>query len=539
MHTFTQAAMPLKLFGAVLVLTLIAAVAVAVALTAGPTQAQNATNTYTDPKPCGPGAETAFQPEPHEIDEGHYALFDAYWETELADSEKEGNYLHTNLCPPLVTQTTEPDPNDPSGEAMITVTTLSESNIDIHEAIFHVKNTHQATAVDGAADDSNGAQISLDEYPSLRSFVDAGDPVWWLRLDDPDTEAVETSNLTLGFSTRHLDAQYWDATDGQPPLRYQLEVERYPGHLTGHPHFLAYRAPKENNGAQAFVWSSAEAGISEMQMEPGTQLEDLQWVFTEAGTYEIWVKLVAYVRHPDPAPADWTPISEQVTETSEVKRYVFQVGDRLDEVEPPQFGVRLSVPENSPVGTDVGDLIAVFSEADDLEYVLSGEGYENFVLSPATNPHTVQIEVAEHATLDYETEDTYNLTLEVTNNIDHESNFDPTIDDALTVEIALEDEGPYVRASVDNATPAANGTVHFTAEVGELPLGALPNYDWSRKIGDGVWESVYLHGERRSAHWSTSEPGGTSHIYRAVVTYSGEHIGRLVSQEIHVTWSNP
>ena len=80
MHTITHAPMPLKLFGAVLALALIAAVAVAVTLTTGPAQAQTPDNAYADPQPCGPGAATAFMPEPHEVTTGHFALFDAYWE---------------------------------------------------------------------------------------------------------------------------------------------------------------------------------------------------------------------------------------------------------------------------------------------------------------------------------------------------------------------------------------------------------------------------------------------------------------------------
>ena len=99
-------------------------------------------NTYPDPQPCGPGAGTAFMEEPHEIQTGHYALFDAYWRippstggegTSTGGGETSGStstdgllgsgtagqggsgpdtttagvgVLHTNLCPPEVMQTT-------------------------------------------------------------------------------------------------------------------------------------------------------------------------------------------------------------------------------------------------------------------------------------------------------------------------------------------------------------------------------------------------------------------------------------------------
>lgn len=69
----------------------------------GGVQAQSPGNAYDDPQPCGPGADTAFQPEPHEITSGHFALFDAYWRFPDADPDhrvEDTNYLHTNLCPP-------------------------------------------------------------------------------------------------------------------------------------------------------------------------------------------------------------------------------------------------------------------------------------------------------------------------------------------------------------------------------------------------------------------------------------------------------
>ena len=68
MNSFTNASIPLKLFGVVLALALVAVAALVVT----PTQAQSPDNDYTDPQPCGPGAGDAFMEEPHEITEGHF-----------------------------------------------------------------------------------------------------------------------------------------------------------------------------------------------------------------------------------------------------------------------------------------------------------------------------------------------------------------------------------------------------------------------------------------------------------------------------------
>ncbi|MCY3692289.1 MAG: hypothetical protein OXH30_09860 [Chloroflexi bacterium] len=484
MSTVTNASIPLRLFGAALVLAIIAAIALTVTLTAGPTQAQNATNTYDDPQPCGPAAETAYQPEPHEITEGHFALFDAYWQWTSDENLDNTGVLHTNTCPPLVSETENDD-----GE---TVTNLTASGIDIDEAIFHVLDDHKATVVASASENPSGVEISTAEYVKLGNYAAAGSQVWWLRLDDPDTTTVdETSSLSLGFSTKRLEDQFWgDAEDNGPPLRYKYELQRHPGIApTEHPHFLAYRAPgvyqdgEESKGVE-LVWDSARADVEDLMMEPG-EIENLQWVFTKPGTYVLSVHLQGWVRkaRPDGAGRDWLPISGNTTETSEVKRYVIQVGNELDENEPPVFGLNLTVPENSPADTLVGAPVPIYeADADTLYYTLSGDGHEHFVLEPTTNPHAVQIKVAAGANLDYETKSIYKLTLSVTDRIDHESNPDPTtIDDTLEVRIALEDEPPSLTLSPTDINPQLGESVTVSATVTEAPSGSTPVLTWYEK----------------------------------------------------------
>ena len=492
MHTITNASIPLKLFGAILALALLAAAAVSVALTASTTQAQSQDNAYADPQPCGPGAETAYQPEPHEVTEGHFALFDAYWEWRVQDQDDENvGILHTNLCPPLVTQTTEFDDfGDPT-----TFTSLTDSGIDINEAIIHVLDKHQAV-VDGDPDDPDARRLPSYRYPDLIAddHISAGDRVWWLRLDDPSTDEDETSDLTLGFSTMRFDDQYWgDSIDGGPPFRYKFELERDPGiDPEDHPHFFAYRKPRagEIEDRMVLVWKSAEADVKDMAMEAG-QLEDLEWVFTRPGTYEIWVHLQGWVRQPHEG-EDWRPISEYRTETSEVKRYVIQVGNKLDEVEPPQFGVNRRVVENSPAGTLVGDPVHVLqTDVDDLEYRLSGEGHGHFALVPYAEAHSVQIVVADGAELDYETRPVYDLTLGVTDNLDHESNWDPSLDDTLLVRITLDGVPTSAAIQVDNPNPLVGDAVTFTAVVTDFGEGHEVAYYFYDSEGGGVTAPTY------------------------------------------------
>ena len=477
MNTLSNTPLTLKLLGAFGALALLAAAAVAVALTTGPAAAQTPYNIYAEPQPCGPGAEIAYQPEPHEITEGHFALFDAYWEWLVYDPGDENiGVLHTNLCPPLVVETTE---TNRFGQET-TVTRLVDSHIDIGEAIFHVLDTHQVTVVDADQYDPVANELPADQYLELVAdeHIGAGSQVWWLRLDDPNTDDVdETSDLVLGFSTMRFDDQYWGgANDSGPPFRYKFKVERNPGiDPDNHPHLFVYRAREQGADRAKLLWTTAAPDVNDLTMEAG-ELKDLQWVFTQPGTYQIWVHLQGWVRRDRPLDADenWSPISEYETETSEIRRYVIQVGSEFTEVEPPRFGVNRSVAENSPGGTPVGDPITVFpSEVEELEYRLQGEGSELFSLVPATDPHGVQIVVAGEARLDYEAQASYEFTLGVTDQVDHESNPDDSLDDTLAVRIALDDVTGYSASlSTSNTSPTVGEEITFAIAVEDLPAPA-------------------------------------------------------------------
>ena len=119
MATIINGSRRIRFYAAAIALAALAITVLAVAYATGPAQAQDSGNTYSDPKPCGPGpgTNTAFMEEPHEVTEGHYALFDAYWEVTQRPTEDEPSkpyegIMHTNECPPKMTRTitTETDP---------------------------------------------------------------------------------------------------------------------------------------------------------------------------------------------------------------------------------------------------------------------------------------------------------------------------------------------------------------------------------------------------------------------------------------------
>ena len=542
----------------------IIATALAVTFPTGPAQAQNAGNAYVDPQPCGPGAATATMAEPHEVTTGHFALFEAYWYTTtpgLDDDAAGVGDLYTNECPPKMVKTKQ---------GRKTVTTRAASNIDIEEAIMHVEDTRLVNVVATNAEATSG-QLSLEEYPAVRGALGLGDndpvlpgtQVWWLQLDDPDTAADDTSDLRMGFSTVRLDDNYWHrpGTDaaGNPhkAMRYKLEVESAPSdpsQAKDVPHLFAYKAPKSGNAVAEPVWNSLKPGDERTDLVMGPEeYETLQWIFVNPGTHVLTVELQGHVRKTNPHRSidpeydeNWKPISNNDFETTAAK-YTFQVGDTLEETEPPIFGVNLSVAENSPAGVNVGNPIPVYNaDADVLYYELSGEEHEHFNAVAGTDPHTVQIVVKEGASLDYETRPSYDLSLTVTDKLDHEGNRQREdkveVDDTLLVRIALEDQAPGLHLQADRGVLDVGETVNLVARFEPTPQqrGQTFTYQWAEQIqtGNGVrWHVISSAPDAPT--WSVSQSSATMKTYRAAVVLGDDSPPTFVnSNEVEIFWGN-
>ena len=201
MQTFTNLSVQLKITGAVLAIAALAAVLLAVFMTAGPTMAQgpdelepdipsNADH-YADPVPCSeesePNADTKSV-----ITEGYYAVFDAFWDYEV-------EHLSDNFCPPEVTETTI---DGEFGGEPTTTYTRSDANIHVSKTAFSIPTSYKVTVVDSAEINGNPSdaaepKIDLADYPFLRDAVSAvetkedsttvfaDNSIWWVRLDEP------------------------------------------------------------------------------------------------------------------------------------------------------------------------------------------------------------------------------------------------------------------------------------------------------------------------------------------------------------------
>ena len=157
---------------------------------------------------------------------------------------------------------------------------------------------------------------------------------------------------------------------------------------------------------------------------------------------------------------------------------------------PPEFAtttVELSIPEDSSVGTLLGDPISAIDPEDDpLTYSLSDEGSEYFEVSD-------QAQITLGASLNHEDTPSYTLTLSVLDNKDDIGNPDSETDASITVNITVEDvdEPPDTPNSVTVSANAANPTTALDASWTMPSTTGIPvitGYDVQyRELGQDAW----------------------------------------------------
>ena len=290
-----------------------------------------------------------------------------------------------------------------------------------------------------------------------------------------------------------------------------------------------------------------------MKLEPG-EYRALQWIFTKQGSYELQVHLQGFVRKTNPLnededgyDANWKLISSKNDETSKVRTYVFQVGDPLDETEPPMFGVSRRVHEEADAGSHVGEPVQVFN-ADvpgaELKCTLDGDGKEKFQADTRTHPNACQVVVASGANLDYETKSSYDLVLNVSDGKDHEGNKDDKIDHSIAVEIDVVQQ-PHVYTIASNHAPTTGESMTLRVSIWGLPDGV--DYD---TISYTLWESgtegfiggIYPVRDEGSpsATATLMEDAAGTFKYTPEATYTLDNVEhKLRGDPVIITWRNP
>jgi len=248
------------------------------------------------------------------------------------------------------------------------------------------------------------------------------------------------------------------------------------------------------------TWNTANADSNELDITPG-DYDHRDWFFTRPGTYVFSIRAKGH-------PSSTFKASQGIradTVTSIARRYTFHVGD-LTLNEQPFFQVERSVPEDAAASASVGDPVSVGGiGGDTLTYSLSGDGHENFTVSPAATG--AQIAVADGADLDYETRTLYNLTLSVSDGKGRTGYADTAIDDRVGVQINVAgvDESFAVGLSVSDASPTVGDEVTFAVTLSYPPVPADQlRYRWSeidQGGGNGSIQSGSGHpGTRRVTH---------------------------------------
>ena len=195
--------------------------------------------------------------------------------------------------------------------------------------------------------------------------------------------------------------------------------------------------------------------------------------------------------------------------------------------DPPEFdeGVTASrsVAEGAPVGTPVGAAItATDPDGDELGYSLAdGEGSSFFTIDPDTG----KITVTAGQSLDYETNPSYTLTVQVSDGKDssHIADDTITIDDTIAVTVNLINVDEPGLVTLDTAEPEVGTAITATLTDPDGGLASL-QWQWSgSENGFNNWEDIA--GATADSHTPTTDDAGA--FLRATVAYSdGEGSGK-------------
>ena len=133
--------------------------------------------------------------------------------------------------------------------------------------------------------------------------------------------------------------------------------------------------------------------------------------------------------------------------------------------------VTLTIGEDHADGASVGIVAATDADGDTLTYSLSGADAASFALDPATG----EITVASGVTLDFETQASHSVTVEVSDGNDADGNPEdpPTVDATIEVTIeATEAPGDEQGEPADEGEPENEGAPADEGEVGEPEVAA-------------------------------------------------------------------
>ena len=215
----------------------------------------------------------------------------------------------------------------------------------------------------------------------------------------------------------------------------------------------------------------------------------------------------------------------------------FEVGASASEISAtvgrnavPEFdstSITLTVPEEAPAGTDVGDSVtATDSDGDDLAYTLSGEDASYFEVNDSTG----QISVGAQALPDSDTKASYTVIVIATDEAGATSSV------TVLISVAPPDVEPSIIGPA-TASYTENGTgVTATYSVADLDSG---NVTWSVAGTDATRFSISDSGElsfSSSPDYENPSDANTDNVYEVTVVVS--HGNRTAELDARVTVTN-
>ena len=202
----------------------------------------------------------------------------------------------------------------------------------------------------------------------------------------------------------------------------------------------------------------------------------------------------------------------------------------LDQNQPPAFPAaedgQRTIAENTPASANIGAPVAAEDpESDALTYSLTGTDAAAFTIVETTG----QIRVKD--ALDFETKDSYSVTVEVHDRLDTVGNASTAVDDtqAVTITVENEEEPGVVTLTTLAETILARVEVVAALEDGD---GSIANLTWQwARSPDGSTDWVNIQGATSAAYTPTLEEDPGSYI-RATASYDDGHGSNKAAERV-------
>ena len=163
-----------------------------------------------------------------------------------------------------------------------------------------------------------------------------------------------------------------------------------------------------------------------------------------------------------------------------------------------------SIAENSPSGTDVGDRVeAGDRDGDKLTYIIRGADADSFTIGSKTG----QISVGADTNLDYETRDTYTVTVRVEDPAGRRDNV------AVTIAVTNEDEAGTVSLTSEDPQVGTGLTASVTD-----PDGSVSSITWLWESSMDKTEWTAISGAMDATYTPVADDAGN--YLRAMATYT-------------------